>query len=173
MKNWWKSQFCQNRSAIQYFCCSNCFTTKLYRRQLGDPQIIFWRPAHFLVAVVNWATVSLYPWFGKRVVAECVPLKLSVNDLFLTSASCSLDQAEAWFIVRPWCEQQKLFRGFSPWNINTVIHLWKFLKLTPIDYIRSSWNIKITPWCGSVHTLFRFQSTKYFLALYTSHQAER
>ena len=41
------------------------FTTKFYCRQLGDPQIILWHPAIFLISVGDWANVSLYPYCNK------------------------------------------------------------------------------------------------------------
>ena len=63
MENWCKNRFCQNQAAIQYFGCSNGFTTKFYNRKMGDPQIFFWCPYDFLVAMGDWATtcISLFP----------------------------------------------------------------------------------------------------------------
>ena len=71
MKNWCKNWFCQNRTALRYFCCSNYFTTKFYCHQLGDPQMNFWCPAKLLVPVRDWAMAT-----GRPLV--CIPVSGSL-----------------------------------------------------------------------------------------------
>ena len=68
----------------------------------------------------------------------------------------TFSQAETWFILDHDVEQHISFWGYSPRNISSQFH-----ELTPIDYIRWSWNIvEISPGCGAAHTILRLQSTE-------------